>query len=128
MFKTATEPTGPQSTGGRTTNNAMATGKTDIKIKGFNTIVAITKKDLFTSKAGYTNFYNKIQNRILLSLNRTLEAYLINGDIRTFDLDAEATANVNYYDLVGGGSIPADAYYIGGNNMIRATGIDFNGA
>lgn len=126
LFDTAVEPTWPQSTGGRTTNNAVRTGKTDIKIKGFNTIIAITKKDLFVSKSGYANFYSKIQNRILLALNRTIEAYIINGDPRT-DVTPEADANVNYYDIPGTGTIPANSYYLGGNSMIRAMGIDGNG-
>lgn len=127
LFNTATEPTGSQATGGRTTNNAVNTGKTEIKIKGFNTIIAITKKDLFNSKSGYANFYSKIQNRILLSLNRTLEAYILNGDTRTTGLTTLATANVNYYDVATGGSIPAESYYIGGNGTIRYQGIDGNG-
>jgi hypothetical protein len=75
------------------------------------------------SKAGYANFYNKIQNRIILALNRTIEAYLINGDIRT-DVTPVAGANVNYFDIPGTGVIPTDAYYLSGNGLIRYMGID----
>lgn len=123
LMKTATEPSGSQTLLSVTTDNAVATGNVPVTIKSWRTKVGITKKEMHDAIMGGANFYGFIQNRILLAAQRTLEAYIINGDNRTVDSPV-GSANVNFFDVPGTGTIPADAYYLGGNNNIRYQGIE----
>lgn len=102
-----------------TTNNAVATGKIEIVLRDFSTVIAISKRDLHS--ANDEQFYQKIQNRILLGLQRTLEAFVLNADASTDT--SGGTANVNF--LINGGTptLPANAYYLGGGSGVRKTGI-----
>ena len=123
LMNTADEPTGSQTLVDVTTDNAVATGNVAVKIKSFRTKVGITKKEMHDAIMGGQNFYSFVQNRILLAAQRTLEAYIINADDR-LTKDVEATANVNFYDIPTTGTIPADAYYLGGDQGIRYNGIE----
>jgi hypothetical protein len=102
-----------------TTSNAVNTGKVEIVLRDFSTVIAISKRDLHS--ASDEQFYQKIQNRILLGLQRTLEAYILNSDPSTDT--SGGTANVNF--LINGGTptLPANAYYLGGGAGVRKTGI-----
>ncbi len=123
LMKSASQPTGSQTLLSVTTDNAVATGTVPVVMKSFRTKVGITKLEMHNAIMGGANFFQFVQNRILLAAQRTLEAYIINGDTRTTD-NPSNVANVNFYDVPASQTIPADSYYLGGNDNIRYQGIE----
>lgn len=98
LMETAAQPTGVQTMINVATNNAVATANVPVIMKSFRTKVGITKVEMHNAIMGGQNFFQFVQNRIMLAAQRTLEAYIINADNRTTDTPV-GDANVNFYDI-----------------------------